>query len=104
MRDSLPDGTGTMAHEIGSDANIGPAAGMENKSSRPESGIKVQTEDSLTNYDEVNSSTDGKKAKTRKTRPDENESAQCSAGNNEIVLEAIDADEISSSDDDVESL
>merc|ERR1712012_1418996 len=67
-------------------------------------GIKVQTEDSLTNYDEVNSSTDGKKLKTRKMRPNENESSQCSAGNNEIVLEAIDADEISSSDDDVESL
>merc|ERR1712004_614320 len=77
---------------------------MENKSSRHESGIKVQTEDSLTNYDEVNRSTDGKKAKTTEMRPDENESAQCSARNNEIVLEAIDANEISSSDDDRESL
>merc|ERR1711879_833388 len=77
---------------------------MEKKGSRPQSGIKEQNEDSLTNYDEVNSGTDGKKAKTRKMRPDENESAQCSAGNNEIVLEAIDADEISSSEDDVESL
>ena len=86
MPDSLPDGTGLLAHEIGSDAIIGLAAEMENKNSRPESGIKVQTEDSLTNYDEVNSSTDGKKVKTRNMRPDENESAQCSAGNNEIVL------------------
>ena len=42
MPDSLPDGTdGLMAHEVGSDAIIGPAAGMENKSSRPESGSKV---------------------------------------------------------------